>query len=373
MESTPETIVKPVFLVDKGIFLSYSSYIRRILVGLADTAHAAVLVCPAEAEAQAILCPSVERIEHPALRLPIFWNQNRRILLERLMRFRPTVLHAFYPGHIHLAQWLADELNVPCVLTFHREPQQWIRFEKPIRRAARMIAPSQVIANALGKKWAGLHDRLVCIPVGSFTEDQCCCFSRPVTTASLVAVHALDSFETIKPLLNALRHLVLDGFEMMAVIMGEGRAEKMIRRHIRTLGLTPVVTMLPPIRPMRDIFSGADIYMHLKDSGCFDAELLEAMAVGLAVVGCPEKTNGLLFDGQTACFWDPHDELSIYACLKNALSQRERMRHLAQNAQSHLRRHNSVSRMVDRLMETYVQAQQWHKQHRKQTAVELEE
>ncbi|MHC5145140.1 MAG: hypothetical protein ACYSOX_05895, partial [Planctomycetota bacterium] len=71
-ESSLETTVRPAFLVDKSVFLSYSAYIRRVLVGLAGTAHASALVCPACMDPQAILCPSVERIEHPALRLPIF-------------------------------------------------------------------------------------------------------------------------------------------------------------------------------------------------------------------------------------------------------------------------------------------------------------
>jgi glycosyltransferase involved in cell wall biosynthesis len=364
-ESTPEMIVKPAFLVDRGVFLSYASYIRRILVGLtADTTPSAVLVCPAQADVQNILCPSVEHIEHPALRLPVFWNQNRRILLERIDRLKPTVLHVFFPGQIHLARWLADELQLPYVITFHQKPLRWTRFEQPVRHAARLIAPSGAIANLLETKWPRLKNRIVCIPVGSFTEDGCSCFAQPGNVASLVAVHPLNSFEMIKPLLNALRHLVLDGFEVMAAIMGEGTAETAIRRHIRTLGLTPIVTLIPPVRPMRNIFSGADIYMHLKDKGCFDAQLLEAMAVGLAVVGCPEETSGLLSNGRTAIFWDPNDELSIYGCLKNALSQREKTRQLAQHAQAYLRVNNSVSRMVERLNETYVQAQQWHKQRR---------
>ena len=144
--------------------------------------------------------------------------------------------------------------------------------------------------------------------------------------------------------------------------MGTGKAEKAIRLHIRKLGLTSIVTVVPPLRPMRSVLSGADIYAHLSDSGTFDDQLLEAMAVGLAVVGSPETTSGLLHDGQTAAFWDWRDELNIYGCLKNMLGQREKSRQLAQNSQMHLRAHHSVSRMVDKLMKTYIEAQQWHKQ-----------
>jgi len=362
-ESSPETAIKPVFLVDRSVFLSYSAYIRRILVGLSSgAARESALVCPSCTDSQTILCPSVERIEHPALRLPIFWSQNRKILLDRLLRFKPTILHTFSPGQVHLAKWLSKQLQLPFVVTCHENPSRWSCFKNPIHHAARVIAPSKPIADRLAETSLGLQTRIEQIHIGSFVEDQCSCFSRGGDVASLIAVHRLSSLKIFVPFLNAVRHLVLDGFEVMVALMGTGKAEKAIRAHIRKLGLTSVVTVVPPIRPMRSVLGGADVYLHLSDSGVFDAQLLEAMAVGLAVVGVPETTSGLLHNGQTAAFWDSHDELNIYGCLKNVLGQHEKSRQLAQNAQSHLRNHNSVSRMVDKLMNTYIQAQKCHKQ-----------
>jgi glycosyltransferase involved in cell wall biosynthesis len=361
-ESSLETTVRPVFLVDRSVFQSYSAYIRRILVGLAGTAHASALVCPAGTDAQAILCPSVEQIEHPALRLPIFWSQNRKILIDSLLRFKPTILHTFYPGQVHLARQLSKQLQIPYVVTCHNNSLRRSYFQKSLRHAARVIAPSKPIADHLADKCPDLQMRIEQIHIGSFVEDQCSCFSHGGNVASLIAVHPLNALKLFVPFLNAVRHLVLDGFEVMVAIMGTGKAEKAIRSHIRKLGLTSVVTVVPPIRPMRSVLSGADMYAHLSDSGTFDDQLLEAMAVGLAVVGSPETTSGLLHDGQTAIFWDLQDELNIYGCLKNALGQREKSRRLAQNAQTHLSQHNSVSSMVDKLMSTYIEAQQWHKQ-----------
>ncbi|MBL7215901.1 MAG: glycosyltransferase family 4 protein [Phycisphaerae bacterium] len=358
--------IRPVFLVDRQVFQGYCSYIRRILVGLTGTAHASALVCPSCVNTEAILCPSVEQIEHPALRLPVFWYPNRRILLERLSRFKPTILHAFYPGQIHLAHWLSQQLDIPYVLTLHRSTAQWLRFEKSIRDAAGIIAPSETVADHLQKNWPGLSERIKRIHIGSFVEDSCRCFFRSGQIASLIAIHPLDDASVFKPFLNAVRHLVLDGFDLMVVMMGKGRKEKHIRRQIRILGLISVVTVIPPMRPVRSIFSGADIYLHLEDTGGFDARLLEAMAVGLAVAGVSEKSSGLLHDGQTACFWDGADELSIYGCLKKLLGQRAETRQLAINGQAHLRKHNSVSRMVDELMKTYIEAQHWYKDHYKE-------
>ena len=364
-----DSSLRPVFLVDSDSCQLYSSYIRRILVGLTGTAHASALVCPSTVNAETILCPSVDWIEHPTLRLPIFWYQNRRILLERLARFKPTVLHAFYPGQVRLVHWLSRQLGVPYVLTMHRPATKWFHFKKPIRHAVRLIAPSESIADHLQQSWPGLSESIEHIHVGCFVEDSCRCFSRSNDIPSLIAIQPLDDMAIFTPFLNAIRHLVLDGFDLMVAIMGKGRKEKAVRRQIRDLGLSSVVTVLPPMRPIRAILSGADIYLHMEDTGGFDARLTEAMAVGLAVAGVPEKNSGLLHDGKTACFWDGTDELSIYGCLKKRLGQQAETRQLAVNGQAHLRQHNSVSRMVDKLIETYFDAQQWYKEHHK----ELEE
>lgn len=361
-ESSLEKTVRPVFLVDRSVFLSYSAYIRRVLVGLTGTAQASALVCPCGMDSETILCPSVKRIEHPALQLPIFWSQNRKVLVDHLLRFKPTILHTFFPGQTHLAYWLSKQLQIPYVVTCHKNPFRRMCFQKPIRYAARVIAPSKAIADGLAEKCPGLKTHIAEIHIGSFVEDRCSSFSRSGHVASLITVHPLNSLKLFMPFLNAVRHLALDGFEVMVAIMGTGKAEKAIRAHIRKLGLTSIVTVVPPIRPMRNVLSGADVYVHLSDSGIFDAQLLEAMAVGLAVVGCPETTSGLLHDGQTAVFWDPQDELNIYGRLKHLIGQRDRSKRLAQNAQMHLRQHNSVSRMIDKLINTYVEAQQWHKE-----------
>ena len=361
---TDTTVLRPIFLVDQSTYHGYSSYIRRILVGLSGTAHTSALVCPSCVNVETILCPAVESIEHPALRLPIFFLQNRRILLERLSRLKPTVIHAFYPGYGQavLANWLSRQLDIPYVLTLHRPIGKWRRFENPIRNAAKIIAPSEAIAKQLRSEWPALHDRIEQIHVGSFVEDQCRCFSDDTQIPSLVAACKLNNTDRFEPLLKAVRHLTLDGTELMLAIMGRGRREKQLRRQIRTLGLTGSVTVVPPMQPMRSILAGADMYLYLTDTGLFDARLTEAMAVGLAVAGCRETNSGLLIEGKTAAFWDPTDEQSIYACLKQCLGQRAETRQLALNAQVHLRQHNSVSGMVDRIMQTYIEAQQTHKE-----------
>jgi glycosyltransferase involved in cell wall biosynthesis len=357
-----ESPLRPVFILDRGVFLSYAAYIRRILVGLAGTSQASAMVCPSDVEVETVLYPSVEWIEHPALRLPIFWNQNRRILIEKLARFKPTVLHAFHPGLVPLTSKIADELQIPYIVTFHGEPARWMHLENQTCGAVRLIAPSEFIAHRLEKKWPALKSRIERIHVGTFVEDRCGCYSRPAGIPSLIAMHPLNKVKVFLPLLNAIRHLVLDGHEVFVALMGSGPAEKAIRSHVRQLGLSSVVTIVPPIRPVRNILNGADIYLHIEDTGRFDAQLLEAMAAGLGVIGGPDRTTGLLNE-QNSTLWDPKDELSIYAGLRKILMDKDQTRRIASETQARLRLNYSVSRMVDRLIETYLDAQRFYREN----------
>lgn len=356
-----ETLLRPVYMLDRKIFLAYASYIRRILVGLTGTVQSSALVCPGGIEVESVLYPSVEWIEYPALRLPIFFSQNNRILLEKLSHFKPTILHAFHPGLVPLTGWLSRQLDVPYVVMFGAVPSRWSYPFKKSCDAVRLIAPSQQIADGLKKRWPDLGSRVEQIHVGTFVEDDCVCFSRPHSVPSLIAMHPLNNLKLFLPLLNAVRHMVLDGHELFLALMGTGHAERAIRAHIRKLGLSSIVTVIPPIRPVRTILSGADIYLHLEDTGLFDAHLLEAIAVGLAVVGTPDRTGGLIQNGSSV--WDPKDELSVYACLKQALSNKDATRRNASNAQDRLRSECSVSGMVDRLVQTYLEAQKFYKEH----------
>jgi hypothetical protein len=360
-EVDPGTVVRPVLLVDEGVYRNYAVYLRRILVGLGGTAHASAVVCPGDIDTSAVICPTVEKIEYPALRLGIFKSTNQRILLERLARFKPTLIHAFSPGQVELAAFLSEAIEIPFVVTFHGSPGRWHRCGKAISEAACVMAPSKVLIERASAMYPAIRGRIEHVPIGSYVEDTCACFSRANRPASLIAVHPLEEARLFEPLLGAVRHLALDGVELMLVLMGTGKAERAIRRQIRAMGLTPAVTIVPPMRPLRTVLAGADVFLHLKDCGQFNAQMLEAMGVGLAVAGASDQTSGLLTDGQTAALWDGTDELSIYGCLKRLLGQRDTARRLALNGQAFLQQQCGVSCMVDKVLAVYTATQQQYK------------
>lgn len=165
----------------------------------------------------------------------------------------------------------------------------------------------------------------------------------------------------MSPFFSALRHLAIDGYEFLFALIGTGSAEKHIHEVIKAHGLSQVVTVIPGMQPLRELFAGADIYIRPQPTNEFNSYLMEAMSVGMAVAACRGGIDDLLIEDRTAVLFDPDDELRIYAAIQKLLDQKEFARRLALSAQIHLRKNHSVSRMVDTLLQTYRNAQDWYK------------
>jgi len=255
---------------------------------------------------------------------------------------------------VKLLAFLSESLKLPAILTLW-EPLRKSKFFST-REQMILAASSEPIYQSIVSSSEQFKSRTLYIPLGTYSEENQVCFENPNQAASLVICEELRDIHRFEPLLNAIRHLLADGFEFTLAMMGTGPAERAIRRQIRDLGLMYVVALVPPLHPVRPIFQGMDIFIHIKDRKRCNLALMEAMSVGLAVAGCADSTTGLMQNEKTALLFDPTEEMSIYACLKQLLSRHELARTLAQNARQYLHTHHSVSQMVSGYLEAYTTA-----------------
>ena len=226
------------------------------------------------------------------------------------------------------------------------------------RHASALLAPFQYIADHLSRQWPMLRERIRVIHPGCYVEDECACFAERDRRASVLHIGPLDRLEALEPLLQAIRHLVLDGVEFAFGIIGTGPAEMAVRKRIRALGLLPVVTLAPSLRPLRSLLAGCDIFVHLSNTAGCTMALMEAMSMGVAITGKGDPGGELLRDQETAALFDDQNEIHIYSVLKKMLLQREWTRKLAQEAQECLRRDYRVSRMLESLTALYREVQE---------------
>ena len=119
-DSVPATVKKkplrPALIVSEHTVSEYSILLKRLLIGLADESIPSAVVCPPGCDVDSVVSPSVEVIRYPAFNLPLMEYQNKKILIERLERFKPTILHCLCESKASLTRRLARQLGLPYML-----------------------------------------------------------------------------------------------------------------------------------------------------------------------------------------------------------------------------------------------------------------
>jgi len=348
--------IQPVLIASEHTVYEYSTFLGHLLVGLADESVPVALVCPTDSDVDSLVSGAVEIIRHPSHKLPLIKWLNRNILIEQLEKFKPTVLHCLCESNATLTRQIAHQLDLPYVLMVNSLQKRWGEFPVSLSHCAKIIVPANSIAANIAKVHPRFAERTEQINIGTFVEQKCNCFSKPSRLPSMVIAHPLDNANDFENLFNAARHLVIDGYEFIMVIISGGKAEGQLRKLLAALGLTQVITIVPRLKPWRSVLAAGDIFIQPQPINSFNPLLLEAMSVGSAVAGCKGGVDDLIIENKTAIIFDPADELSIYSCLQQLLNRHEFARQIAKNAQQYLRENHSPSKMIAATLQTYYNA-----------------
>lgn len=349
---------RPVLLVSEHTLYEYSLYLKRLLIGLADESIPAALVCPPNIDIDYLIAGSVEIIRYPALQLPFMGRLNRDTLFRQVVKFEPTVLYCLCEGKSLLTRQLARKLDLPYILMVNSLHKRWGRLRISSKRCSKIIVPAKSIADDLAKVHPRLAERIEHINIGTFVGKHCECFNKLSRLACLVIAHPLDNADDFENLFSAVRQLVINGYEFMVVVTGDGRDERQLRKLLTALGLSQFVTIIPRLRPWWVVLAAGDIFIQPQPSDTFNPLLLEAMSIGSAVAGCKGGVDDLIIEDKTAVVFNPDDELSIYGCLKKLLDRPEFARQIAKGAQQYLKQNHSVSNMISATLRAFHDAQQ---------------
>ena len=339
----------------------YSIFLEHLLIGLADDSIPVALVCPPDCDVGSMFTGAAEIIHYPVFEVPLTEPLNRRLLIERLVKFRPTVLHCLCESMSLLTRRLTRRLDLPYVLMVNSLATHLTRFSVSPKRCAKIITPTKSIASDFAEAYPRVSDRVEQINVGTFVVEDNGCFSDSSRFATIVMIQSLDDVDSIEKLFAAIRHLMLDEYEFMMIVAGEGRGEGQLRQLLAALGLLQIVTIVPRLKPWRSLLAAGDIFVQPQPDYTFNPLLLEAMSVGSVVATCKGGVDDLIIDGRTAVLFDPDDELSIVNTLKQLLNKRDFARSIAKKAQQYLKENHSVSKMISATFQAYSQAQHWLK------------
>lgn len=331
----------------------YRMFLGRLLVGLTDESIPAVLVCPHNINLDSVILGAAEIIKYQNVHIPLIKRLNKRLLIESIAKFKPTVLHCLCETQANLVRQLARQLNLPYLLTVNSLRKRWNRSAISPRRCVKIIAPTRSIAENFTGFYPRFADRVQQVNTGTFTTQTARCFSELSGTPTIVTAHPFRNNNEFENLINALRQLLINGYEFMMVVIGGGRAEEKLWKMLAALDMLRIVTIVPRATPWRPVLSTADIFIQPQPTTALNTLLLEAMSVGTAIAACKGGVDDSIIENETAVIFNPNDEFSILETLKLLLSKREYARKIADNAQQYLRKNHSVSNMISSFIQIY--------------------
>jgi glycosyltransferase involved in cell wall biosynthesis len=354
----PETPRPPriALIASRQTVSEYPLYLKFLLVGLADESVPVILVCPPGSDVDSIVPPAVEVVRHPALDVPMLERYNRRLLLNRLDKFQPDVLHCLCEISAALTRWLARHLNIPYLLNVNSIPAHWHPIMLSPTRCANIIAPAKTIADHFAAAHPKFADRLRQINIGTFVETTTACFAHPERLPGIVVAPPLDNPAGLDNLFLAFHRLAIDGYQFIVALVTTGRSEGQLWKQLRSLGLLRVVAVVPHLLGLYSAGSAADVFIVPRPSYSFNMLLLAAMGAGSVVAASKGGVDDLIIEDKTALAFNPDDQLSIYDCLKRIFDARETAQKIAADAQQYLRQNHHVSDMVGSMLTLYRRA-----------------
>ena len=357
-ESVKRKPLRIALIASEHTLCEYSIFLEHLMVGLADESIQVALVCPPGCDVDTVFTGAAEVIGHPVFNLPLMGHLNIRLLAERLAKFEPTVLHCLCESKASLTRQLAHRLELPYLLMVNSLQKRWSHLAISLKHCAKIIVPTKSIAANLASVYPNFTDRIEQINIGTFVAEGSGCFSEPFRLATMVMADPLDKADDFENLFSVFRHLMIDGYEFMTVIVGGGRAERQLWKLLSALGLLHIVSIVPRHMPWRSVLAAGDIFIQPQPNFAFGPVLLEAMSIGAAVAGCKGGVDDLIIEDETAVVFDPNDELSIKRTLQRLLDRKEFARQIARTAQQYLRENHSVSKMIAATLQTYYEAQE---------------
>jgi len=356
--SAVRTSLRPVLIASQSTLTERSTFLRHLLVGLADESIATTLICPPACDVEALVPMPVTVFTHPLVGLPLMKYVGTDWLAGQLAKLRPTVLHSLSESRAPLTRRLAQRLELPYIQMINSLPKRRSRISLSAQQCRALVAPTQTIATRAAKVYPRFADRVRQINMGSFIEEDTVCFSDPSQLPSIVLAQRLRRVSDFECFFSVVKSLLADGHEFMVVLMGSGPAEHGLRRLLERLDISRAVIIVPILDPWRSVVATGDIFVQPRPLRAFSMFLLEAMSLGTAVAACKGGVDDLILPDQTALIFEPDDELGIHKALTQLLTQHDIACQLARSAQEYVRTHYSVSQMVSATLKTYAEAQE---------------
>jgi L-malate glycosyltransferase len=335
------------------------------VLGLRARGHRAVLVAHPEgvlrrrASEGDDLVPLATRSE---VDLASAWRLARVIALHR-----PEVVHAHDPHAVAMASMALSFGTGPASpalvasrrVDFHLQRHSFSRWK--YRQVACFIAASRAIADILAgdgvprTKIVVVHDgidvdRVMRTPAADLGAE----FWFPKGAPVLVNVGALVNHKGQKFLVEAMAAVRRQVADAQLVIFGEGELRRSLEQQIRDLGLEKHVILAGFRDDVLALTRSADLFVMSSITEGLGSTVLDAMAMGLAVVGT--RAGGIpeaVEDGVTGVLVPPGNAAALADAIVGVLRDPARRTRMGAAGQARVRDQFGVDRLVEGTLAAY--------------------
>lgn len=281
----------------------------------------------------------------------------------------PDVVHAHDPHTVAMASMALSfgvGAKVPALVAsrrvdFHLQKNSFSRWK--YRQVARFIAASEAIAEVLvadgvpRARITVVHDgidvdRVTHVPAADLHQE----FWFPRGAPVLVNVGALVPHKGQKFLVEAMARVRRAVPDAQLVIFGEGELRAALEAQIRDLGLDKHIVLAGFRDDVLALTRSADLFVMSSVTEGLGSTLLDAMAMGLAVVGTsaggiPEAVT----DGVTGVLVPPGHSDALADAIVRLLGDDAARRRMGEAGRARVEAHFGVDRLVDGTLDVYRQ------------------
>ena len=157
-------------------------------------------------------------------------------------------------------------------------------------------------------------------------------------------------------LVEALAVLASDGTTFRCILVGDGPLLESVKAQVNRLGLFEFVEFVGRIEPtaIRELLAEADLFAVSSEWEGLPRSVIEAMAVGLPVVGTDVNgTNELVIHGETGLLVPPRDPQALARSLRMLLLDAEMRRQMGRRGRQRVEEEFDLRKTTRQLEEFY--------------------
>ncbi len=343
--------VSAVLCVSEDALRRFGRSLRHLAVGLIDQAVTVRLLSP-DKQASSLSFGPIQSIIHDEPRWPMKKRRLARII-DTLTPQPPDVVHALSLESYELGHRIADHFDADLVCHASSLADCQALETGVNLNPDRVSTTSELLSDRLRPQKFVADEHVVTIPLGVLAAEKVSCFRREDRPPALVCMSNLESENGIDRLLEAAADLRRRGRELLLFLLGRGRQDEALRRLVRRLDLTSVVTFATPMGDKDPVLRSADIFIIPAEETAASTGGLHAMGEGALVITMPSRVGNHYRDGHTAIVCTEPTAASLAAAIDRALADREFARRVARSAQDYVRTHHSVSAMAEKTTALY--------------------